>query len=208
MHEQTPMIQGSSRLLVRAPLLGVVCTSLVAAPSTRALSARDAIARAVADLPLLLVPLLAIFIFGCVVILPIGLTQMYLYRRQRGLWYSWRHPDRRRASRRAAVPAQLCYPPSPAATLLRSQWEKFDWRKRKRLFEAAANDDSVSRAALLLIVASRLEQSGKNEVAQTCYRQIIERFPGSAAACAASARLVGLSQSPASTGGRDAGLAG
>jgi hypothetical protein len=65
-------------------------------------------------------------------------------------------------------------------------------RRGTRLIEDAQSAVPVSRSWLLLRVARRLEQSGKIEVAGTCYRQIPDQFPGSPAAAQACARLEAL----------------
>ena len=54
--------------------------------------------------------------------------------------------------------------------------------------------DRFRGPALLLNVAVKLEGSGKREAAETCYRQIVERFAGSPPAREAAQRLASITR--------------
>jgi hypothetical protein len=69
------------------------------------------------------------------------------------------------------------------------------------LFEASSPSDPVSRASLLLTVASKLEKSGRMEAAARVYHQILKDFARTAQARDAAHRLQLISQREASLDG-------
>jgi hypothetical protein len=131
---------------------------------------------------------LSLFLIG---IGPVIMVQAYLYPKQCGVWYAWRHRKDRPRRDSDPTPAHLRHPPTLEALSLRSRFQRVlaTKRARTRLFEEAAPTYAPTRAALMLNVADELELAGKKDSARTCYRQIVERFAGSPAAIEAAARL-------------------
>jgi hypothetical protein len=140
--------------------------------------------------------LLSVSIIGAVLTVPMILVQMYLYPKNLGLWYSWQHGPRRREYAGGDAPAHVRYPRSAEAASLRAEWKRVlsEKKTRTRLFEGAPVAGSVSRAALLMTVAARLEESGKREAARTCYRQIIDRFGAAPEAPEAARRIESIAR--------------
>jgi hypothetical protein len=137
---------------------------------------------------------LVVSILTIVIVVPLVLVQLYLYPRKQGVWYQWKHGARRPARDSGVLPAHRRYPGSAADFALRTSWEKTMSKQasRTRLFEAESAAESVSRPAILLTVAGRLERSGKKAAARTCYRQILERFGETKEAGNAELRLDSL----------------
>jgi hypothetical protein len=130
-------------------------------------------------------------VLGAIIFGPLMLVETYLYRKQKGIWYEWKRGTRRPPRDFATNPDELRHWKSEAhrARLNRGDQPPARNRNRTRLFEANAQSDPVSRAALLLSVADKLELSGKREAARRCYRQIIQRFADSPQARDAARRL-------------------
>jgi hypothetical protein len=124
---------------------------------------------------------------------PFALIEIYLYRKKKGVWYEWKNGARRLPHQLAANAAQLQHWRSEAlrARLARGAEPSQTGRNRTRLFERNDAADPVSRAALLMTVADKLERSGKREAAERCYLQITQRFAGSPQAQEAAQRLSG-----------------
>jgi hypothetical protein len=108
---------------------------------------------------------------------PLGIVEIYLYRRQKGVWDAWRTRSRvdrvrsrsieeRRYWKNAAILARLSRKHKPVDSEI----------SRTGLFARSVNDESVSRAALLMKVADAFERSGKREAADRCYLEIAQRF--------------------------------
>jgi hypothetical protein len=124
---------------------------------------------------------------------PFALIEIYLYRKKKGVWYEWKNGTRRQPHELAANAAELQHWKSEAfrARLARGAEPSQSGRDRTRLFEPNDAADPVSRAALLMTVADKLERSGKREAAERCYLQITQRFAGSPQAQEAAQRLSG-----------------
>jgi hypothetical protein len=127
---------------------------------------------------------------------PFGVIELYLYRRKKGAWYEWRNRTRPGRSDRAMNLAERRYWKSEAYRIRLAQGSKpqEDHRNRTRLFETSGPTDPVSRAALLMTVADKLERSGKREAAERCYLQITERFADSPQAREAGRRLAAATE--------------
>jgi hypothetical protein len=140
--------------------------------------------------------LIAATVLFVIAIGPVILVQAYLYPRHCGVWYAWRTGKRRPRRESPETPAHLEHPPTREALSLRSHFQRILATKRPRtqLFEDVVPSDAPSRAAIMLNVADQLELAGKKDGARTCYRQIVERFPGSPAAHEATERLGTLAQ--------------
>jgi hypothetical protein len=122
---------------------------------------------------------------------PFALIEVYLYRQKKGVWHAWKNQPRLPRRGLEMSPAE------------REHWKSEAYRKRlaragepvpihhnrMRLFEPNDAGGSVSRPALLMTVADKLERSGKREAAERCYRQIAERFGDSPQAKEAGRRL-------------------
>ncbi len=128
-------------------------------------------------------PLLMLVIIG-----PLALVEMYLYRKKKGSWYRMQNPPK--APPRYQRPTDLppYYPRVPV------QGELSNQTSRTRLFEASSPSEPVSRASILLAVASRFEASGRMDAAAKIYHQVLERFPNAAEAQDAAHRLQSLSE--------------
>ena len=122
---------------------------------------------------------------------PFALIEIYLYRQKKGIWYEWKNQTRRPPRDQATSAAQLQHWKSEAHRVRLAQGSEpaRSQSNRTRLFEPNDATDPVSRAALLMIVADKLERSGKREAAERCYVQITERFADSPEACEAARRL-------------------
>jgi hypothetical protein len=131
------------------------------------------------------------FFFATLVVLPLALVEIYLYRKKKGVWYDMKQGPRRPAPDFAALPDERVRRKNEAlrARLARGVEPTTSPEDRTTLFQSHLPDGSVSRAALLLNVAVKLEGSGKREAAERCYRQIVERFGGSPPAREAAERL-------------------
>ena len=133
---------------------------------------------------------LVLALLGIVVTVPLVLVEFYLYRKKKGVLYQW-----------TAAPAR---PPRDIVTSRRFRryprtleaGAADNNRVRTQLFESSSATDPVSRAALLLTVGDKLAEAGRKEAAHRCYRQILERFAGTAEAQDAAQRL----KSPARSG--------
>ncbi len=130
-------------------------------------------------------------LFAVLAGLPMALVEIYLYRKRKGIWYDFNNKPRRPAADFAADTGELARRKSEAirGRLAHRELASPSHQNRTTLFERKSGDEPVSRGALLLNVAEKLEQSGKREAAETCYRQIIERFAQSPAAHEAARRL-------------------
>jgi hypothetical protein len=133
-------------------------------------------------------------LFAVLTVVPLALVEIYLYRKKKGVWYDLKQGPRRPAPDFAALPGELGRRKSDAlrARLARGEEPMVNHENRTALFESSPGDEQVSRAALLLTVAVKLEGSGKREAAQTCYRQIVERFADSPAGREAAQRLASM----------------
>jgi hypothetical protein len=130
-------------------------------------------------------------VLAALVVGPFALVEIYLYRKKKGIWYEWKTGTRRPPHAFATNPDELRHWKLEAyrARLSRGDLASTRKRERTRLFEAKSQSDPISRAALLLRVADKLELSGKREAARRCYRQIIQRFADSPQARDAARRL-------------------
>jgi hypothetical protein len=133
---------------------------------------------------------------------PFALIEIYLYRKKKGVWYEWKNGTRRQPHELSANAAELQHWKSEAfrARLARGALPSQSGINRTRLFEPNDAADPVSRAALLLTVAAKLERSGKREAADRCYLQITQRFAGSPQAQEAARRLSGATKVDSSRG--------
>jgi hypothetical protein len=133
---------------------------------------------------------------------PFALIEIYLYRKKKGVWYEWKNGTRRQPHELAANAAELQHWKSEAlrARLARGAEPSQSGRNRTRLFEPNDAADPVSRAALLMTVADKLERSGKREAAERCYLQITQRFADSPQAQEAAQRLSGATKVDSSQG--------
>jgi hypothetical protein len=123
-----------------------------------------------------------------VIVGPFALVEIYLYRKKHGFWYHWQNPTKPRPRYQRPTDLPPYFPPVPV------QDEPSRQRSRTRLFEAKSSSKSVSRASILLTVASRFEASGRMDAAAKIYHQVLERFPNAAEAQDAAHRLQGLSE--------------
>ncbi len=132
-----------------------------------------------------------------VIVGPVALVELYLYRRKKGTWYGLQNPTKPRpqyqrptglppVDPRMPVPAFLEDHPSPP-------------RSRTRLFESSSPSEPVSRASLLLTLAGRFEDAGRIDAAAKVYHQILDRFADAAEAQDAACRLrrLGAKKEPA-----------
>jgi hypothetical protein len=128
--------------------------------------------------------------------LPLALVEIYLYPKKKGVWYDLKRGPRRPAPDFAADRGELVRRKSEAlkARLARGEEPKMRREVRSNLFESSSGEGPVSRAALQLNVAVRLERSGKREAAERSYRQIIERFADSPPAREAAQRLASMAR--------------
>jgi hypothetical protein len=133
---------------------------------------------------------------------PFALIEIYLYRQKKGVWYEWKNGTRRQPYELAANAAELQHWKSEAfrARLARGAESSQSGSNRTRLFEPNDAADPVSRAALLMTVADKLERSGKREAAERCYLQITQRFADSPQAQEAAQRLSGATKVDSSRG--------
>ncbi|MHB1562140.1 MAG: hypothetical protein ACYC61_32230, partial [Isosphaeraceae bacterium] len=142
---------------------------------------------------------------GLFIVLPVVLVEIYLYRRQNGLVYRWRHPAPRRPR---FVPPTVSLAARGGGRFVGLEGlaeEERQPRTQTRLFESAAEGAGPpSRASLLLDVAAKLEDSGKASAASAVYRQVVDRFADSAEARTARDRLHAIAGREARTG--DAGV--
>jgi hypothetical protein len=146
---------------------------------------RIPLARALAT-GLVVLPTLALVVVG-----PLALVEIYLYRRKKGSWYRLKNPTPPRpqyqrpadlppVDTRMPVPAFLeDHPPEP--------------RSRTRLFEAGSTSEPVSRASILLSVARDFEATGRMDAAAKVYQQVLDRFATTPEAQDAAGRLQSLS---------------
>ena len=123
-----------------------------------------------------------------VIIGPLAVVEMYLYRKKKGTWYRLQNP--RKPPPRYERPTDL----PPYFSSVPVQDEPSKPRLRTRLFEAGSPSEPVSRASILMTVASRFETSGRMNAAAKIYHQVLERFPNAAEAQDAAHRLQLLSQ--------------
>jgi hypothetical protein len=128
------------------------------------------------------------------IVAPIVLVERYLYPKKKGFWYDLKQGPRRPAPDFAALPGELVRRRSEAlgARLARGEALITSREDRTRLFESNPGDGPVSRAALQLKLAVKLEHSGKREAAEKSYRQIIERFADTPPAREAARRLASM----------------
>jgi hypothetical protein len=128
---------------------------------------------------------------AALVVAPLTLVEVYLYRRKKGVWYNLKQGPRRPPPDFVAQPGELARRKSEAlrARLARGEDSILSYEDRTALFESDSGDEPISRATLLLTVAIKLEGAGKREAAETCYRQIVDRFAGSPPAHEAAQRL-------------------
>jgi hypothetical protein len=133
---------------------------------------------------------------------PFALIEIYLYRKKKGVWYEWKNGTRRQPHELSANAAELQHWKSEAirARLARGAEPSQSGSNRTRLFEPNDAADPVSRAALLMTVADKLERSGKREAAERCYLQITQRFADSPQAQEAAQRLSGGTKVDSSRG--------
>jgi hypothetical protein len=119
-------------------------------------------------------------------------VEFYLYRKGKGTWYQMKNPGKPplRYQRPTDLPPYL--PSRPV------QDERSRQRSRTRLFGAGSPSEPVSRASILMTVASQFEASGRMNAAAQIYHQVLERFPDSAEAQDAARRLQSLSNKNAS----------
>jgi hypothetical protein len=140
--------------------------------------------------------LVLLLFLAALIVVPVALVEIYLYPKKKGIWYELKQGPRRPAPDFAAVPGELVRRKSEAfrARLASGEESIKSHEDRTTLFESNPGDGPVSRAALQLNVAVKLEQSGKREAAETCYRQIIERFADSLPAREAARRLASMAR--------------
>ncbi len=124
---------------------------------------------------------------------PFALIEIYLYRQKKGVWYEWKNQASQPLRDLAMSPEERQHWKSEAyrTRLARGGEPAHTHNNRTRLFEPNKANDPVSRAALLMTVADKLERSGKREAAERCYEQITERFADSPQAREAALRLSG-----------------
>jgi len=134
--------------------------------------------------------------FAALVVVPLAIVEIYLYRQKKGVWYELKQGPRRPPADFDALSGELDRRKNEAfrARLARGEEPNRNRKDRKALFESKPRDGPVSRAALLLNVAVKLEGSGKREAAETCYKQIVERFAGSPPALEAAQRLASMAR--------------
>ncbi len=122
---------------------------------------------------------------------PFALIEIYLYRKKKGVWYEWKNSTRLPHRNLAMSPEERQHWKSEAyrTRLARGTEPALSHTKRTRLFEPNDAADPVSRAALLMTVADKLERTGKREAAERCYLQITQRFTDSPQAEEAGRRL-------------------
>jgi hypothetical protein len=122
---------------------------------------------------------------------PFALIEIYLYRQKKGVWYGWKHQSRLPRQNLDMSPAERHYWKSEAyrTRMARAGEPVQSRRDRTRLFEPNDAADPVSRPALLMTIADKLEREGKREAAERCYLQITERFGDSPQADEAGRRL-------------------
>jgi hypothetical protein len=138
---------------------------------------------------------LVLALLAAVTIGPLALVQLYLYPKKQGLWYRWVHGHRRRPDEFVFTASEVRYRKLvAAASAPNARDDALRSRSRTALFETTAESAPVSRATLLFTVANKLESSGKKEAAQECYKQIVERFAGSAEARDATERLRSMAE--------------
>jgi hypothetical protein len=143
----------------------------------------------------LLIVVLAVGLVVTMILGPLALVEIYLYRKKKGAWYRWGNPSEPRP--RYQRPVDLP-PREPRVPLPEAPWST--GRSRTRLFERMSPSDPVSRASLLLNVASRLEASGKTGAAAKIYQQILDGFAHTPEAEAAAHRLRSISERNVSAG--------
>ena len=122
-------------------------------------------------------------VVGILVCWPLVVVETYLYRKKKGVYYQWKEAPQRPP--RDLVPRHRIRRYAQTAEAETAQKS----RARTRLFESSSATAPVSRASLLLTVGDELAEAGKNEAAQKCYRQILERFAGTPEAEQASRHL-------------------
>jgi hypothetical protein len=129
------------------------------------------------------------------VVLPLAWVEVYLYRRKKGTWYRWRHPRPRRPRyvRPINIPPYRGPAPFPGADKSVAG-EPPSLPSRTRLFESGDPSDPVSRASILLKVASQLEASGRVGAAVRTYRQVVEGFADTPEAKTAAQRLESIGE--------------
>jgi hypothetical protein len=123
-----------------------------------------------------------------VIVGPVIWVETYLYRKRHGLWYRSMNPRKPRPRYQPMTDLPPYIPPAAGEVEPQSKG-----RNRTRLFETGSTSEPVSRASLLLNVATRFETSGSLDAATKIYRQILEHFGDSPEARDASNRLHSLS---------------
>jgi hypothetical protein len=129
------------------------------------------------------------------VVLPLAWVEIYLYSKQKGTWYRWRHPTPRRPRyvRPMNIPPYRGPAPFPGAGESVAG-EPPSLPPRTRLFESGDPSDPVSRASILLKVASRLESSGSTVAAARIYQQVIDEYAETPEALAATQHLRSITE--------------
>lgn len=119
---------------------------------------------------------------------PIAVVESYLYRRNKGVWYEWKNRTRRPRPDRGLDLEERRYWKNEALRARLSQGDAARERPADQagLVASGIRASAASRPAILLTLAGRFECSGKREAAARCYLQIVERFPNSPQAAAAS----------------------
>jgi hypothetical protein len=129
------------------------------------------------------------------VVLPVAWVETYLYGRKKGTWYRLRHPrpPRPRYVRPMNIPPYRGPAPFPGAGESVAG-EPPSLPPRTRLFESGDPSDPVSRASILLKVASQLEASGRVGAAVRTYRQIVDGFADTPEATTAAQHLESIGE--------------
>ncbi len=141
------------------------------------------------------------FVVAVFVVLPLAWVEIYLHSKQKGTWYRWRHPRPRRSRyvRPINIPPYRGPAPFPGAGGSVAG-EPPSLPPRTRLFESGDPSDPVSRASILLKVASRLEASGRVGAAVTTYRQVVDAFADTPEATTAAHRLQSIGEGKVGVG--------
>ncbi len=126
---------------------------------------------------------------------PLGIVELYLYRQKKGVWYEWKNRKRNGGRDRARNFEERTHWKNEAVLmrLKRGDEPRHELGSRTALFAGSPAAGPVSRAALLMRVARKFEQSGKRRAAGRCYEQVAERFADTPEAAIAARELSSVS---------------
>jgi hypothetical protein len=165
----------------------MILNAVLAITLALSMALNNAISNKIKVIRALVAGLVALPFLMVVIVGPLALVEMYLYRKKKGTWYRMQNPAKPRPRYQRLTDLPPFDPRMPVPSFLEEPPSQP--QSRTRLFEASSASEPVSRASILLNVASRFEASGRMDAAAKVYHQILERFPNAAEARDAAHRL-------------------